>query len=370
MKYLFINSVYGFGSTGRLIADKCEQLKNEGHECAAAYGRTCADNGAAQLIRIGTKSDHLFHAGITRLYDLNGYGSRAATQRLLSQIEHFRPDVIWLHNLHGYYLNIELLFKWLKKHPQIKILWTLHDCWSFTGHCAYFDYVGCDRWKTGCHDCPQKRAYPASILLDNSRKNYEKKRELFTGIPDVTLIVPSHWLESRVKESFLRDYPVKVVYNTVNREIFKPTPGNFREKYGLENKIILLGVASVWDERKGLRDFLALHDLLDEEHAIVLIGLSAKQIQSLPAGILGLPRTNSVQELAEAYTAADVFLNPSTEETFGMTVLEARCCGTEAVVYQGTACEEVVSQFGGVAVPRGAAHLLEAVEQITKENRK
>ena len=230
--------------------------------------------------------------------------------------------------------------------------------------------MGCDRWKTGCHDCPQKRAYPASILLDNSRKNYEKKRELFTGIPDVTLIVPSHWLESRVKESFLRDYPVKVVYNTVNREIFKPTPGNFREKYGLENKIILLGVASVWDERKGLRDFLALHDLLDEEHAIVLIGLSAKQIQSLPAGILGLPRTNSVQELAEAYTAADVFLNPSTEETFGMTVLEARCCGTEAVVYQGTACEEVVSQFGGVAVPRGAAHLLEAVEQITKENRK
>ena len=144
----------------------------------------------------------------------------------------------------------------------------------------------------------------------------------------------------------------------------------FREKYGLENKIILLGVASVWDERKGLRDFLALHDLLDERYAIVLIGLSAKQIQSLPAGILGLPRTNSVQELAQAYTAADVFLNPSTEETFGMTVLEARCCGTEAVVYQGTACEEVVSQFGGVAVPRGAAHLLEAVEQITKENRK
>ena len=186
----------------------------------------------------------------------------------------------------------------------------------------------------------------------------------------MTLIVPSHWLESRVKESFLRDYPVKVVYNTVNREIFKPTPGNFREKYGLENKIILLGVASVWDERKGLRDFLALHDLLEEEYAIVLNGLSAKQIQSLPAGILGLPRTNSVQELAEAYTAADVFLNPSTEETFGMTVLEARCCGTEAVVYQGTACEEVVSQFGGVAVPRGAAHLLEAVEQITKENRK
>ena len=146
MKYIFINSVYGFGSTGRIIADKCEQLKNEGHECAAAYGRTCADNGAAQLIRIGTKPDYLFHAGITRLFDLNGYGSRAATQRLLSQIEHFQPDVIWLHNLHGYYLNIELLFKWLKEHSQIKILWTLHDCWAFTGHCAHFSAAKCDRW--------------------------------------------------------------------------------------------------------------------------------------------------------------------------------------------------------------------------------
>ena len=160
MKYLFINSVYGFGSTGRIIADKCEQLKNEGHECAAAYGRRCADNGAAQLIRIGTKPDYLFHAGITRLFDLNGYGSRAATQRLLSQIEHFRPDVIWLHNLHGYYLNIELLFKWLKKHSQIKILWTLHDCWAFTGHCAQFSAAKCDRWKFGCGDCPQLKAYP------------------------------------------------------------------------------------------------------------------------------------------------------------------------------------------------------------------
>lgn len=155
MKYIFINSVYGFGSTGRIIADKCEQLKNEGHECAAAYGRTCADNGAAQLIRIGTKPDYLFHAGITRLFDLNGYGSRAATQRLLSQIEHFQPDVIWLHNLHGYYLNIELLFKWLKEHSQIKILWTLHDCWAFTGHCAHFSAAKCDRWKSGCGDCPQ-----------------------------------------------------------------------------------------------------------------------------------------------------------------------------------------------------------------------
>lgn len=369
MKYLFINSVAGFGSTGRIAAEQCRGLMAQGHECVLAFGREEANCSDIPTVRIGTPMDYRLHGAESRLLDDSGFGSRRATRRFLDWVREYDPDVIWLHNVHGYYIHLGELFPYLRGCGKT-IFWTLHDCWSFTGHCAYFDYVGCDRWKTGCHDCPQKRAYPASILLDNSRKNYEKKRELFTGIPNVTLIVPSHWLESRVKESFLRDYPVKVVYNTVNREIFKPTPGNFREKYGLENKIILLGVASVWDERKGLRDFLALHDLLDEEYAIVLIGLSAKQIQSLPAGILGLPRTNSVQELAEAYTAADVFLNPSTEETFGMTVLEARCCGTGAVVYQGTACEEVVSQFGGVAVPRGAEHLLEAVEQITKENRK
>ena len=369
MKYLFIKSVAGFGSTGRIAAEQCRGLMAQGHECVLAFGREEANCSDIPTVRIGTPMDYRLHGAESRLLDDSGFGSRRATRRFLDWVREYDPDVIWLHNVHGYYIHLGELFTYLRGCGK-PIFWTLHDCWSFTGHCAYFDYVGCDRWKTGCHDCPQKRAYPASILLDNSRKNYEKKRELFTGIPNVTLIVPSRWLESRVKESFLRDYPVKVVYNTVNREIFKPTPGNFREKYGLENKIILLGVASVWDERKGLRDFLALHDLFDEEYAIVLIGLSAKQIQSLPAGILGLPRTNSVQELAEAYTAADVFLNPSTEETFGMTVLEARCCGTEAVVYQGTACEEVVSQFGGVAVPRGAAHLLEAVEQITKENRK
>lgn len=178
----------------------------------------------------------------SRLLDDSGFGSRPGDpRRFLAWVREYDPDVIWLHNVHGYYIHLGELFAYLRGCGK-PIFWTLHDCWSFTGHCAYFDYVGCDRWKTGCHDCPQKRAYPASILLDNSRKNYEKKRALFTGIPNVTLIVPSHWLESRVKESFLKDYPVKVVYNTVNREIFKPTPGNFREKYGLENKIILLAL--------------------------------------------------------------------------------------------------------------------------------
>jgi len=180
--------------------------------------------------------------------------------------------------------------------------------------------------------------------------------------------VPSFWLENRVKQSFLKDYPVEVLYNTINREVFKPTPGGFRKKYGLEDKIVLLGVASVWDARKGLSDFIELAGLLDDRYKIVLIGLSPEQIQSLSASILGLPRTNSMEELVQAYTEADIFLNPSVEETFGMTAMEARCCGTEAIVYQDTACEEIVNQFGGIAVPKGAQHLHEAVKKLTEEN--
>ena len=366
MKYLFINSVAGFGSTGRLAAEKCRELMAQGHECVLAFGRKEAGCEDVPTVRIGSDWDCRRNALENRLLDNQGFGSKAATQRFLDWVRQYDPDVIWLHNLHGYYIHIGELFAYLRSCGK-KILWTLHDCWAFTGHCAYFDYAGCGKWKTGCHHCPEKGSYPQSFLLDSSRGNFEKKKALFTGIPNLTLVVPSHWLESRVKESFLGEYPVEVVYNTVNTDIFKPIPSGFRGEHGLEDKIILLGVASVWDRRKGLEDFLALSDLLDRRYKIVLVGLTEKQSRGLPDNILGLPRTNSSRELAEIYTAADVFLNPSLEETFGMTVLEARCCGTEAVVYQGTACEEIVDQFGGLAVPRGAANLLGAVLALTKE---
>ena len=369
MKYLFINSVAGFGSTGRIAAEKCRELMGQGHECVLAFGREKANCDDIPTVAIGTAMDYRLHGLRSRLLDDSGFGSRWATRRFLEWVKGYDPDVIWLHNLHGYYLHIGELFAYLRTCGK-QIIWTLHDCWSFTGHCAYFDFAGCERWKTGCCRCPQKGGYPKSLLRDNSRSNYEKKKALFTGIPNLKLIVPSHWLESRVQESFLRDYPVEVVYNTVNREVFKPTPGDFRKKYGLEDKRILLGVASVWEERKGLKDFVALSGLLDERFQIVLIGLTAKQAASLPESILALPRTNSARELAEAYTAADVYVCPSVEETFGMTVLEACCCGTEGIVYQGTACAEIADQLGGIAVPRGAEHLCRAIVELTTEEAK
>lgn len=368
MKYLFINTVAGRGSTGRIAAEQCRALMALGHECLFAYARD--DNGCPDVptLRIGSAMDVRLHALRTRLLDDTGFGSKAATCRFLERVKEYDPDVIWMHNLHGYYIHLGLLFDYLRTCGK-EIHWTLHDCWALTGHCVHFDFIGCDRWKTGCHDCPQKGKYPASRLCDNSRNNYREKKRLFTGIPNLRLTVPSNWLASRVKESFLRDYPVEVVPNSVNTAVFKPTPGDFRETYHLQNKRIVLGVANVWDDRKGLYDFYALAPMLGDGYQIVLIGLSQKQIRALPKTILGLPRTKNVEELVKAYTAADVFVNPSVEETFGMTSLEAACCGTPAIVYRGTACEEAAAIYGGIAVERGAENLYHAILQVMEEEK-
>lgn len=369
MKYLFINTVAGYGSTGRIAADECRELTAQGHSCVLAYGRMKTGCDDIQTVKIGSDFDVNCHALESRLLDNTGFGSKRVTRAFLKWVREYDPDVIWLHNVHGYYIHVGELFSYLRTCGK-KIVWTLHDCWAFTGHCVYFDYIQCEKWQTGCQSCPQKRTYPESLLLDNSRRNYEKKRQLFTGIPNLTLTVPSHWLEGRVKRSFLKDYPVEVMENQVNREIFRPTPGNFRRSHGLEDKFVILGVASVWEERKGLKDFLALSQMLDTRFQIVLIGLNPKQLETLPKEILGLPRTDNIGLLVQAYSEADVFVCPSTEETFGMTVLEAACCGTKTIVYQDTACEEVAASFGGVAVQRGPEHLRDAIMKIAGEETK
>ena len=351
MKYLFINSVAGVGSTGRIVAETCRKLQQQGHTCAIAYGREKANCEDIDTVCIGTPADYKLHGVLCRITDRHGFYSRAATKGFLEWAKAYDPDVVWLHNIHGYYLHLGELFAWLKESGK-QVKWTLHDCWAFTGHCAYFDFAGCDKWKTGCHHCPQKKEYPATLLLDSSRKNYEDKKRLFTGLRDVQLYVPSHWLADRVKQSFLRDYPVEVVYNTVNEEIFKPTPGSFRREHGLEHKKIALGVASVWDRRKGLEDFVTLAGKLSEPWRIVLVGLTPEQASQMPPNVISIPRTHNAAELAHIYSTADVFVNLSVEETFGMTTLEALKCGTKPIVYAGTACEEVTKQFGGVAVKR------------------
>ena len=367
MKYLFINSVAGIGSTGRLAAEKCRELMARGHVCLLAYGRDAANCDDIPTLRIGSPLDCRLHGLMTRLLDCHGFGSKAATLAFLKQVREFDPDVVWLHNIHGYYIHVGLLFDYLKESGK-KVIWTLHDCWSFTGHCAHFDYIGCEKWKAGCHNCPQRGEYPASVGLDASRRNYERKRAAFTGLKDLTLITPSKWLADLTRQSFLKEYPVEVVYNTINTEVFRPTPGDFRRRHGLEGKIILLGVAGVWGQRKGLADFEALSQRLDDRYRVVLVGLTEKQTEALPGNILALPRTNSAKELAEIYTAADLFLNPTYEDTYPTVNLEARACSTRVVSYATGGCPETLGE-GDILIPRGDQDALMAVILQQNEER-
>lgn len=366
MKYLQISTVMSFGSIGRIMRQNYDAKVAQGWECLIAYGRGDTVAGY-NSIRIGNDWDIRMQGLETRLFDLHGYGSKKATKEFLQKMDEWQPDIVQLHNVHGYYINFELLFDWLKEHPKQQVIWTLHDCWAFTGHCSYFTAVGCEQWKSRCERCPQLRRYPACYTKGNVSRNYARKKAAFTGVPNMKLIVPSHWLEGLVKQSFLKDYPVEVVYNTIDTNIFKPTPSDFRERYGLQNKKIVLGVASVWEERKGLNDFIKLAQMLDDTYAIVLVGLTEKQIKQMPKRILGIRRTNSPQELAAIYTAADVFVNPSVEETFGMTTVEAHACGTDTIVYQETACEEVSRRCGGRVVQPGVNGLYGAITGINRK---
>ncbi len=361
MKVLLINSVCGIGSTGRICTDIAQKLTSDGHEVKIAYGREeVPEQHKKYAVKIGGALDTRLHGISTRLLDRHGFGSYRATKRFLQWAEGYDPDLLWLHNLHGYYIHIELLFDWIKSRPNMQVKWTLHDCWAFTGHCTYFTVAKCDKWKTGCKGCPQKREYPASLFRDNSENNYNRKKAAFTGVKNMTLITPSQWLAGLADESFLKEYPTEVRHNTIDTTVFRPTPGKFRERYGLENKRIVLGVASVWNERKGLRDFLELAKRLDSRYMIVLVGLSEKQIKALPGNILGLPRTNSIKELAEIYTAADVFVNPTYEDNYPTVNLEAEACGTKVVTYRTGGAPETISRKDSVVVTTGQTDALKA----------
>ena len=358
MRLLLINSVCDL-STGKICGEIAREYEEKGYEVKIAYGRDgrVPEGYKKYVVRIGSDMDVRLHGIQSRLLDAHGLGSVRATRRFLKWAENFKPDLLWLHNLHGYYLNYELLFQWIKSHPEMEVRWTLHDCWAFTGHCSYFTMANCDQWKSHCSHCPQKRRYPASLLLDRCRRNFDRKRAAFTGVKKMTLITPSQWLKDLVGQSFLRDYPVEVRHNTIDTQVFKPTPSDFRARYGLEGKIVILGVASVWDERKGLDDFVRLAGMLDDRYAIVLVGLTKRQIKQMPRRIVAIERTQNQGELAGIYTAADVFVNPSREETFGMTTIEAEACGTDAIVYEDTACEEIVKAYKGQAVPQGVENV-------------
>lgn len=369
MKVLMINSVCGIGSTGRICTDLATKLESEGHIVKIGYGRKdyVPEQYKKYSVKIGTKYDVILHALMSRMTDKSGFYSERATRIFLEWANDFDPDILWLHNIHGYYINVEMLFDWIKKRPDMVVKWTLHDCWAFTGHCSHFSYAKCDKWKVNCSNCIQKKEYPASIFIDNSFSNFFRKRDAFTGVKNMTLITPSRWLAGLVKQSFLKDYRIEVIYNNIDENIFKPRESNFREEYNLIDKKIILGVANIWNKRKGLDDFIKLSRIIDDTYKIVLVGLNDKQIKCLPKNIVGIKRTNSTYELAGLYTAADVFVNPTYEDNYPTVNLEAKACGTPVITYRTGGSVESVPDENVVEVG-DVEGLLKKIKQLLGMN--
>ena len=371
MKVLQINSVCGIRSTGRICTDISVVLCQTGDECRIVYGREMVPEIFQKYAhRVGNDFSVKIDAIKTRLLDNAGFNSKKATKELIAWIEDYNPDIIHLHNIHGYYINIEILFEYLKIANK-PVIWTLHDCWAFTGHCSHFSLIDCNKWKTMCQNCPQTKNYPSSLFFDNSEKNFKKKKQLFTSLDNMTLVTPSEWLAGKVRESFLGKYDVISIPNGIDLEIFKPTKSNFREKYGFENKKIILGVSTFWDESKGIKDFVELSKILPSDYQIVLVGISEEEVRAkgLPQNIFCMSRTNSVKELSEIYTAADVFVNPSRQETMGLVTVEAMACGTPVVVSNYTAVPEVVTEAGGIVLDSiSAESILEGINYIFSRN--
>jgi len=368
---LQINSVVNYGSTGR-IAEEIGQLAiAEGWVSYIAFGLKERPS-QSKLIRIGNEWDIKLHGLQTRLFDRHGLGSRRATRKLITQIDQIRPDVIHLHNLHNYYLNIKVLFKYLA-FVNIPVIWTFHDCWPLTGHCSYFDYVGCERWKTACFECIQKKKYPASFGLDRSRKNYNLKKELFTSLQNLTIVPVSGWLRGLIQQSFLKQVPIQIINNGINLDVFKFLPdSSVRHQYQLNDQLIILGVASVWDHRKGLKDFIELSKKIDTNYQIILVGLSEAQIKLLPANIIGISKTESIQELVQFYSSADVFVNPTWEDNFPTTNLESLACGTSVITYNTGGSPEIIDSETGFVVEKGdidgLIHVINTVKQKGKSS--
>lgn len=350
MKIVQINS-YNFGSTGNImlgVAQLTKQCNNECIICVPMQRTNCTKEVDGQLF-IGNRILRNIGLRCSKITGYEGCFSYLSTKQFLKKIDEYEPDVIQLHNLHNSYINLALLFGYIKR-KNIKVVWTLHDCWAFTGQCPYFTMVKCGKWKTGCHDCPQYRQYPESYV-DRTKTMWKLKKKWFTGIQNMTIVTPSHWLAALVKESYLKEYPVKVIHNGIDLDVFQPIPGDFKQRYHCEQKYVVLGVAFGWGKRKGLDVFIELAKRLEaEKYQIVLVGTDEKTDKSLPDNIISIHCTQNQKELAEIYTAADVFANPTREEVLGLVNIEALACGTPVITFNTGGSPECIDETCGIVV--------------------
>lgn len=375
MRLFEINSV-SYGSTGRIMFQIAEKVEEQGGVAytASSFTKNRGEVFPKNYVRIGNALGKLYHIVIAKKNGKHGAYSKYATKRLIRKIEEANPDVIHLHNLHGWFLNYQLFTDYLKRCGK-PVVWTLHDCWAFTGQCPHFTMAKCDKWKYGCYDCPQYRQYPESYV-DRTKTMWKLKKKWFTGIQNMTIVTPSHWLATLVKESYLKEYPVKVIHNGIDLDVFQPTPSDFKQQYHCEQKYVVLGVAFGWGKRKGLDVFIELAKRLDtERYQIVLVGTDEKIDKSLPENIISIHCTQNQKELAEIYTAADVFANPTREENYPTVNMEALACGTSVITFDTGGSPEILDETCGMvvncddveALERGIIKICET-KVFTKEN--
>lgn len=367
MKIVEINTAH-HGSTGKIMVQIARTAESYGHE-AYCFSRNWPQNRGPAGQYFGYVAENIVHHIMGPVFAKNEFMSTWGTRQLIKKLDRISPDIVHLHNLHGWYINIDLLFQYLKK-KKIRVVWTLHDCWAFTGQCPYFVIENCDKWKTGCYSCPSFRQYPHTYI-DRTQKNWKLKKECFTGVDDLMLVTPSKWLAELVQESYLKDYPVQVINNGIDLAVFKPTESNFREQHQISSsKKLLLGVAFGWGARKGLDVFIELAKRLDpDKYQIVLVGTDDCVDQQLPNNIISIHRTQNQKELAEIYTAADLFVNPTREENYPTVNMESIACGTPVLTFRTGGSPEILDETCGSVVDCDDIDAMESeIHRILNQN--
>lgn len=359
MRIVQINAVYGLASTGRIVKGIEEAARESGAECIAAYSQGSADDEKA--FRFGSRWEQKIHGLLSRLTGLQGYFSHFDTRRLLKKLDVLKPDVVHLHNLHSNNINLKMLLGYLAEKDIATVL-TLHDCWFFTGKCCYFTMAGCERWKTGCGHCPNLKLDNKSYFLDRSRKMLYDKKEWFGKLSQLVVVGVSNWVTNLARESLILSHAAmhRTIHNGINLNVFYPRKTDLKRRLGLDGKFVALGLAMGMSRRKGYYDFVKLAEILPENIRLVLAGLTAEQIKSLPEGVIGIERTHDANRLAEIYSMADVFLNPSYEDTFGLVNAESLACGTPVITYRTGGCTEIVDETCGQVVECGGVEQMNA----------
>lgn len=364
---LQIDSCLAKGSTGRITESIGGMMKKYGWDCYIVHGARYVAQSHLESIQVVSTFQEYLHAFGSMLFDRHGLYSRRETKKLIKKIHEIKPDIVHLHCIHGYYINYEILFEYLKD-ANIPVVWTFHDCWAFTGHCAHFAFSKCEKWESGCSNCPLLNKYPRSFIIDRSKTNWIQKKLSFTSVNNMTVVVVSEWLAALTRKSFFNKYPIQVIHNGVDLSIFRPNENDIRKRFRItDQEILVLGVATSWGKEKGLNEFIELSK--ERGIQVILVGVSDAIKSRLPKEIIAIGRTESQEELADFYSAADVFVNPTYNDSFPTVNIESLSCGTPVITYRTGGSPEAVSDATGIVIEQGNYHaLLKAIRDFKQRS--